>query len=100
MKPIFTFFLALLFVVGGNAQNRDNLKGPKAKNYRPSKTEAKAQKPILSYDRKSSLKGPSAKNYKPWKEKSRVKKSPVDMKRSKNLMGPKAKNYKPGKKSN
>jgi len=62
-----TFFLMSLLVIGTSfSQNRNDLKGPAAKNYKPWKDNVLRTVNIESKHPK--LKGSKAKNYKHWKK--------------------------------
>ncbi|UII23164.1 hypothetical protein [Fulvivirga ligni] len=73
------------------AQERNDLKGPEAKNYKPWKN--KSTKKLITY-RREILQGPDAKNQKPWKKEVNQYQE-VAGRSNHNLQGPRAKNHKP-----
>ena len=79
------------------SQNRNELKGPAAKNYKPWKNKVTSVE-IYSNVSDADLKGPVAKNFKPWKrdkiDDSQKKSVALKAQKTK-LQGPAAKNYKP-----
>lgn len=96
MKKTIISLITLLFIgFSGIAQNPEDLKGPKAKNYKVWKSEKSAE-PVISFRRKTKVQGPKAKNQ---KSGDRLKKRSAlivlvrDKKRSRQK-GPAAKNYK------
>lgn len=82
-------------VTGATAQDRNELKGPKHKNYKPWKSE-KTEKLIVTTDRNDN-KGPEAKNYKPWKDADEdlSGRQLVDTSMEEPLKGPMRKNARP-----
>lgn len=80
------------------AQKRNDLKGPKHKNFKP--WEHKAE-PTLFYvgSDKKGLKSPEFKNYKPWQNKNKTSKIVATASTRPKVTGPKYKNYKPWKNS-
>ncbi|MEO9966923.1 MAG: hypothetical protein ABJF11_14090 [Reichenbachiella sp.] len=96
-KLIYTLGALLIFCMVGQAQSRNDLKGPKAKNYKVWK-DSSPSATIVSIEAES-VKGPAAKNEKAWSEDvTLAKKTKVAFGSKKlNLKGPKAKNYKPWK---
>ncbi|MEQ9289828.1 MAG: hypothetical protein RIG77_23065 [Cyclobacteriaceae bacterium] len=88
--------ILLLFVAFGQAQHRNGLKGPKAKNYKPWKDTTKSSATLVTYEEPANkLKGPEAKNYKKWQDKG-VEKNTILVSTgdTKKLKGPAAKNHK------
>lgn len=101
MKRTLIFICCLTFFSGvAFSQSRTDLKGPKAKNYKPWKYEANATEVQSEIAETVAVKGPKAKNQKVWREEDAKNYVTVstegDQKTS--LKGPKAKNYKPWKK--
>ena len=98
MKQIIATLTLVFFVVlTGYAQDRNTLKGPEAKNYKPwLNTEQPA--PVYQMDVEK-LKGPQAKNQLAW-TKARVEapKSEIVLEPREKVMGPAAKNAKRWKK--
>ena len=77
------------------AQKRNDLQGPKYKNYKPWKHDTKSTVLFVT-DVKSELKGPEYKNYKPSKKASKeVNKIVITRSKRSELTGPAYKNYKP-----
>lgn len=94
----------LLFILGvsivtfsvSQAQSKNDLKGPKAKNYKIWQDDSQPVT-VITVASKEQLRGPAAKNRKPWTvsatEKNKV--AIVRNTRRSQLKGPAAKNYKP-----
>ncbi|UXX77644.1 hypothetical protein N7E81_09710 [Reichenbachiella carrageenanivorans] len=95
-KLIFTLTVCLAVCAVTQAQSKNDLKGPKAKNYKVWQDDSPS---IVVYTdaNKEVVKGPEAKNKKVW-ETSTTNKDKVVIKRDTqrtSLKGPAAKNYKP-----
>ncbi len=93
-------FAVALSISCGFGQTRNDLQGPKAKNYKPWKDKSKSSAPaLIAKDTGRRLMGPAAKNAKPWKI-NRLKSNLLLVKTDPNrfkMMGPDAKNYQPWK---
>lgn len=93
-KLILPVVLVLFVSVAAFAQDRNELKGPKHKNYKPWKN-TPTEKVIVTSNR-TAQKGPEAKNYKPWNDTDLSDKKIVSTKvDGERVKGPKAKNAKP-----
>ncbi|MDO6738029.1 hypothetical protein [Wenyingzhuangia sp. 2_MG-2023] len=93
----FILILAIMAMGTANAQKKNELKGPEAKNYKPWQHKVAATVEVYSVD-KSALRSKEVKNYKPWKKGKNVttKKLVLASNYKRNeLQGPAAKNYKP-----
>lgn len=95
-KLIFILTVSLAVCTVAQAQSKNDLKGPKAKNYKVWEDDSPA---IVVYTdaNKEVVKGPEAKNKKAW-ETSTTDENKVVIKRDTkrtSLKGPAAKNYKP-----
>ncbi|MDW3209737.1 MAG: hypothetical protein R8N23_07715 [Reichenbachiella sp.] len=99
MKKLLFTLGALFFIITVNqAQNRNDLKGPKAKNYKVWQDDSPSVTVYTNSDQVT-LKGPEAKNQKVWAE-TTAKENKVTIKRDTRrigLKGPAAKNFKPWK---
>jgi len=94
-------FLIIVLILGtltmANGQSRNDLKGPKAKNFKPWMNKTELPTTIVTTDKKD-LKGPEAKNLKRWRDERASNEQIVVFGDSKpKLKGPAAKNYKPWK---
>ena len=88
------WIVAILVGVGLNAQSRNDLKGPAAKNYKPWKDILKSRALLVTKSSKK-LRSPSVKNFKPWKMEKNKNIIEVSFGSEKNkLRSPQAKNYK------
>ena len=101
MKKVILSSLILMLVssISYSQSYKNDLKGPKAKNYKPWKNTEKAENNIVYTDTQTKPEGLKAKNHKPWENKENqdyVAANYIEAKKSR-LMGPKAKNYKPAK---
>lgn len=78
------------------AQDKGDLKGPAAKNYKPwMKKEKTESKKVFTIASAQKLQGPAAKNKKSW-EKDQINYNEIELKATKpRVTGPKAKNAKP-----
>jgi hypothetical protein len=83
------------------AQNRNQLKGPKAKNYKPWMNKEQSNTPFV-FKNIEAKKGPKAKNDKIWSEENKNAPTTAVKAGSKrnNLKGPAAKNFKHWEKRN
>lgn len=99
MKKLIFTLGALFFICTVNqAQSKNDLKGPKAKNYKVWQDDSPATAVYTSADQ-ASIKGPEAKNQKVWAD-TTTEENKVAIKRDtrkKGLKGPAAKNFKPWK---
>lgn len=96
MKRVLLIFSAMMiFASWGYAQQRKELKGPEAKNYKPWKDNS--EKSIAVYKvNPERLTGPEAKNKKPWdKSPKPAQYMAITTSSQPKLQGPKAKNWKP-----
>jgi uncharacterized protein YdeI (BOF family) len=93
--------LGLIFTLAATvalAQAPEDLKGPKAKNYKPWKDTTRTNTQVLLATNEEQLQGPEAKNKKVWQNDSTVDKKVVKTGDKKTKpKGPKAKNAKPWK---
>ncbi|WP_152286527.1 hypothetical protein [Flavicella marina] len=89
------WIVAILVGVGMNAQSRNDLKGPAAKNYKPWQHKTKTVEITSSSTHQQSLRSHEHKNYKPWKDNSERTKIEVVSSNKHKLRSPEAKNYKP-----
>lgn len=88
-----------LLSFGGMAQDRNDLKGPKAKNFKPWQSEGEGATLHTSV-KSERLTGPEAKNSKPWQTEVREFNTVATPRLNRNeLKGPRAKNLKPWQKS-
>ncbi len=97
MKKLLIASLVLIFVVSysAQAQSRNSLKGPAAKNYKPWKNTESSSTQVVIAAEKEVKKGPAAKNEKVWERKSaNTQYVAVDSTPKTKLMGPAAKNRK------
>lgn len=93
MKRVITPLMMALFLANfGYAQDRNDLKGPKAKNWKPWSSE-RTQVTVVTFE-KQQLKGPEAKNT-AINERPKSGQKPVSLNKKPRLKGPKAKNRKP-----
>lgn len=90
------WILVIMTMSTANAQKRNELKGPEAKNYKPWAYKTEATTSVTTVD-KSSLKSKDVKNYKAWKKEDQATQEIVlATNNNKNkLRSPQAKNYKP-----
>jgi hypothetical protein len=89
-------FAGILLSTMSMAQSRNDLKGPKAKNYKHWKHEE--SKSAILFTSEAAPKGPAAKNQKPWRNTPAVIESAqlVDLSTTRTrVTGPKAKNSEP-----
>jgi len=89
-----------LFVAGMlafNVTEAQDLKGPKAKNYKPWKAQAKTATLVVKTD-EPSLKGPAFKNKKAWESQANTVEVLPQSHQKERVTGPKAKNRKLWKK--
>lgn len=97
MKKLSITLCALIFVCAiGQAQSKNDLKGPKAKNYKVWADDSETVQ-VYTVANQETVKGPEAKNQKPWKAQTAAENKVAikrDTKKS-SLKGPSAKNYKP-----
>jgi len=89
--PIFVFISSL-----GMAQSKNDLKGPKAKNYKHWKHDDSSSALLFTAEEETK-KGPAAKNQKVWRNNPATIQSAqaVDLSSTPRLKGPKAKNTPP-----
>ena len=94
-KLLLLFFACTFFASFSYAQQKSDLKGPKAKNYKPWKDSSK--KPLAVFEANPErLTGPQAKNKKPWdRNQSAEQYLAISTSNRSKLKGPKAKNWKP-----
>ncbi|MFC2127858.1 hypothetical protein ACFLRU_05705 [Bacteroidota bacterium] len=95
--PIFIIAIFLIPMSNISAQSKNQLRSPKAKNYKAWQDKNKSSLVLVTQNKKT-LKSPEAKNYKPWKVKStqESEKYVVSInKRKRKLRSPEVKNYKP-----
>lgn len=96
-----TFLLAVSFLTFGTvqsyAQTAQDLKGPKAKNYKPWKEQARKGTLSVKLD-EADKKGPAYKNHKVWEGDASKVEVASELVTKKPITGPKAKNQKPWKK--
>ena len=98
MKKFSLLIFALIFSVSfANSQSgKKGLKGPKAKNYKHSKSVVLKSEPLTFVENERPTKGPSAKNSKPWNHKTRfIDPANGIVTEKKKLSSPQYKNYKP-----
>ena len=96
MKSIL-FATVFMFVASFSiAQDKNDLKGPAAKNYKPwMKKEKTEPKKVYTLTETKKLQGPLAKNKKSWKKKDANYKEVKLVSTRPRVTGPKAKNAKP-----
>ncbi|WP_162342152.1 hypothetical protein [Cyclobacterium salsum] len=96
MKGLIIAVAFMTVVSFSYAQDRGDLKGPAAKNYKPWMKKDKAEsKKIFTLAGPKKLQGPAAKNNKSW-EKDQITFKEVKLQATKpKVTGPKAKNAKP-----
>ena len=96
MKSILLAFAFMTIATFSFAQDKNDLKGPAAKNYKPwQKSDNASPKKVYTLHTSNKLQGPSAKNSKVWKEEKQNFQQ-VELVSSKpRTTGPKAKNAKP-----
>lgn len=99
MKKLSITLFAVIFVCAfGQAQSKNDLKGPKAKNYKVWQDDSQSVN-VFTETNQTAVKGPEAKNQKVWAD-STAEENKVTIKRDtrkNNLKGPAAKNFKPWK---
>jgi len=95
-KIIIPIALIMFFALSSEAQSRNQLKGPKAKNYKPWMNKEKSQTAFVVKNVETKQ-GPEAKNNKVWSDENKNAETlAVNFGSAKtSLKGPKAKNYKP-----
>ncbi|SMD37238.1 hypothetical protein SAMN04488029_3311 [Reichenbachiella faecimaris] len=97
-KLIFTLCALFMTCAMSQAQSKNDLKGPKAKNYKVWQDDSQSVT-VYTEANQASLKGPEAKNQKVWAD-STADTNKVTIKRDtrkNSLKGPAAKNFKPWK---
>lgn len=96
MKGILIAFAFLMVTFFSYAQDKNDLTGPAAKNYKPwVKKENAEPKKVYTLTETKKLKGPSAKNKKSWKADKKNYKEVEFAATKPRVTGPKAKNAKP-----
>lgn len=94
MKKLVLFFFATILLTSmGYAQNRGGLTGPKAKNYKSWKHDAKTSTAVYEVDKKQ-LTGPQAKHKHLHKKQQEGEFAAISTTNRSKLTGPKAKNQK------
>ncbi|MEP2025539.1 MAG: hypothetical protein ABJH98_04560 [Reichenbachiella sp.] len=97
-KLIFVFATLFIACTVSQAQSKNDLKGPKAKNYKVWQDDSKSAVVYTDADQ-TAVKGPEAKNQKVWAD-ATADENKVTIKRDtrkNSLKGPAAKNFKPWK---
>ena len=99
MKKLILTLAVLLVSFAGFSQNRNDLKGPAYKNYKPWLHKSEPVK-VYSINPEAKLTGPAYKNKKHWNRNTETKKTLITFgsERSK-LTGPAYKNFKPWRKN-
>jgi len=96
MKSILFAIAFMTVATFSNAQDRLDLKGPAAKNYKPWLKKDKAEpKKVYTLTETKKLQGPLAKNKKSWKKEKATYKEVKLVSTRPRVTGPKAKNAKP-----
>ncbi len=90
-------YLFLAGLLAFNVSEAQELKGPKAKNYKPWKKQAITATLVTKTD-ESSLKGPAFKNKKNWESQANRAEVTLQSNTKRQITGPKAKNRKLWKK--
>lgn len=90
-------FLIIAGLLAFNVSEAQELKGPKAKNYKPWKEQARTGTPVVNAD-EPAVKGPAFKNKKAWDSQATKVEITPQAGVKENITGPKAKNRKPWKK--
>jgi hypothetical protein len=91
VKTITLIMSLILLSICGVAQNRNSLKGPEAKNYKPWKNESSSLT-LKSKNNRVVLKGPAAKNNKVWNNNAET--ISIKALNRRRIFGPAAKNNK------
>jgi len=95
MKSLLIAFAFMTVATFSYAQDKSDLKGPAAKNYKPwQKNEKTATKKLYTLEASSKVQGPSAKNKKSWESKSINYQEITLVANKPKVTGPKAKNAK------
>lgn len=95
MKSLLFAFAFLTVATVGFAQNKSDLKGPAAKNYKPwQKSEKAPAIKVYTLETTSKVQGPSAKNKKSWKVEAKDYQETSLVSTKPKVTGPKAKNTK------
>lgn len=94
MKHLIALLFLLTMTVGLQAQSRNDLKGPAAKNYKVWQNKDQKQYAVNTQFKKERLMGPEAKNRVPWENKD-FSNLPTTQSVRKRVTGPDAKNRKP-----
>jgi len=93
MKSLLIAFVFMTVATFSYAQDKSDLKGPAAKNYKPWQNNEKAKK-MYTLEASSKVQGPSAKNKKSWDSKSINYQEITLVANKPKVTGPKAKNAK------
>ena len=91
MKTTTLILFMILISTWGIAQNRNSLKGPEAKNYKPWQHKSTSSR-LMTKKNRMILEGPAAKNDKVWNDDSES--TPVKTMKRRRIFGPAAKNKK------